>query len=56
MTWFSKLLAQVSNSKDQLKVKFSKEDNTWLVMRDYSIMFMGNETECSTYMRNFSSR
>ncbi|MEQ8417641.1 hypothetical protein [Imperialibacter roseus] len=56
MNWFSKVLAQVSKSKDQLTLKFSKDDNTWLVMKEYSIMFIGSETACNTYMRNFASK
>ena len=36
------------------KLKFSKTDNTWVVIKGHSIMFMGEEEQCKTYMTNFA--
>lgn len=36
------------------KLKFSKNENTWLVIKGHSIMFMGGEEQCKTYISNFA--
>lgn len=56
MAWLSSIIAKVSNSQNQLSLKFSKDDNTWLVMKEYSILFMGDQTQCSAYIKNYAGR
>jgi hypothetical protein len=56
MNWLSKIFAQPTRSNNQLILKFSKDDNTWQVMKGYSIMFIGSETACNTYMSNFADK
>ncbi|MEO9802196.1 MAG: hypothetical protein ABJF04_03060 [Reichenbachiella sp.] len=51
------LQALFSRTKDtgkHLKLKFSKEDNSWVVLKGHSIMFIGGEDQCKTYITNFS--
>lgn len=35
------------------KLKFNKEDNSWMVVKGHSIMFVGEELQCKQYMKNF---
>lgn len=35
------------------KLKFSKEDNSWMVLKGHSIMFIGEELQCRQYLKNF---
>ncbi len=44
-----------NNTKEKsLKLKFDKHDNTWLVFKGDSIMFMGPQEQCKTYINQFS--
>ena len=36
------------------KRKFNKEENSWVVLKGHSIMFIGGEDQCKTYINNFS--
>ncbi|WP_158233331.1 hypothetical protein [Reichenbachiella sp. 5M10] len=48
------LFSKNSNKEQTLKLKFSKEDNSWLVLKGHSIMFIGQQEQCKLYMSNFS--
>ena len=51
------LQALFSRTKDTgktLKLKFNKEENSWVVLKGHSIMFIGGEDQCKTYINNFS--
>ncbi len=37
-----------------LKLKFDKQDKIWQVLKGHSIMFIGQEEKCKTYMSNFT--
>lgn len=54
MNWLSKLFSKKTN--EQLVMKFSKEDNAWLVMKGYNILYIGNEPQCNAYMWNHISK
>ncbi|UXP31477.1 hypothetical protein N6H18_14080 [Reichenbachiella agarivorans] len=43
-----------NDKESTLKLKFSKEDNAWLVLKGHSIMFIGAEAQCKMYISNFS--
>ncbi len=51
MTWFETLFSK--NSKKGLKLKFSKQNDSWIVTRNQEIVFMGGEAQCKTYITNF---
>lgn len=51
MSWLSKMFFP---SKSQLSIKFSKTDNAWVVTKDYSILFIGNQAQCNVFVKNFS--
>lgn len=56
MAWLSSVIAKLSTSHNHLTLKFSKNDNTWLVMKEYSILFMGDQSQCSAYIKNYAGR
>jgi hypothetical protein len=56
MSWLSTIISKVSKPKSELRLKFSKDDNVWLVMKGHSILFMGDEVQCNVYLRNFNRR
>lgn len=35
------------------KLKYNKEDDSWMVVKGHSIMFMGEELQCRQYLKNF---
>ncbi|SHJ40829.1 hypothetical protein SAMN04488028_10113 [Reichenbachiella agariperforans] len=52
---FKALFSRNTDPTDKkLKLKFSKEDNSWLVLKGHSIMFIGQQDQCKTYISNFS--
>lgn len=51
MTWIDKIL---TNKQDNgLKLKFSKTNDTWMVVKNRDIVFMGAEEQCKAYIENF---
>ena len=42
------------SSESELKVKFSKQDNFWMVMRKTEIVFIGDEERCKDFVKNDS--
>ena len=51
------LQALFSRTKDtgkSLKLKFDKGEKSWTVLKGHSIMFIGGEDQCKTYINNFS--
>lgn len=50
----SSLFSKNKNNEKSLKLKFDKQDNTWVVLKGHSIMFMGQEDQCRTYMSQFA--
>ncbi len=52
MSWISNILSKGSKLNGQLVMKYSKEDDAWLVMRGNSILFVGDEKQCNAYMWN----
>ncbi|WP_162555663.1 hypothetical protein [Reichenbachiella versicolor] len=47
------LLRKVRPQEGALKLKFNKEEGIWMVLKGHSIMFMGQEEQCKTYMSQF---
>jgi len=54
MNWLTKLFSK--KSSNQLVIKFSKQDNLWLVMKGYDILYIGDEPQCNAYMWNHISK
>ena len=54
MTWFEAMFSK--KSKKGLKLKYSKKDDSWLVIRNQDIVFMGPEAQCKSYIINFESK
>ena len=52
MSWLSKLFS--FSSESQLSIKFSKTDNAWVVTKDHSILFIGNQAQCNVFVKNFT--
>jgi hypothetical protein len=50
MKWLKSLF---SIGRNKLKLKFNKQNNNWMVLREHEIVFMGAENECHTYLSNF---
>lgn len=48
------LFSKKSANGKGLKLRFSKSEQTWQVLKGYSIMYVGGETECRNYMQNIS--
>lgn len=53
-TMLKSIFSKHTSTDKKLKLKFSKEDNSWLVLKGHSIMFIGREEQCKTYISNFS--
>lgn len=51
MKWINSIFSK--QSKDQLRLKFSKKNESWIVTRNQDIVFMGGESQCRNYMDNF---
>lgn len=49
-----KLLSKFKTNEGGFKLKFSKEDNSWVVLKGHMIMFIGEQEQCKTYMSNFA--
>lgn len=47
------LFSRSKRNEASLKLKFDKQDKTWLVLKGHSIMFMGQEDQCKTYINQF---
>lgn len=54
MNWLTKLFSK--KSSNQLVIKFSKQDNLWLVMKGYDILYIGDEPQCNAYIWNHISK
>ncbi|MEP2026890.1 MAG: hypothetical protein ABJH98_08895 [Reichenbachiella sp.] len=48
------LFSRTKETSRSLKLKFNKEDKSWVVLKGHSIMFIGGEDQCKTYINNFS--
>ena len=53
MGWISTIFSKPSNHK--LILKFSKQNNEWMVLKKQEIIYLGTESQCNDYLRNFSS-
>ncbi len=38
------------SSRDKLKLQFIKHENTWYVLRDGHILYIGDKDKCQKYM------
>ena len=47
------LFSNKRSKEKSLKLKYNKQDNTWVVLKGHSIMFMGQQEQCKTYMNQF---
>lgn len=56
MSWLPAVLTKILKPKSELRLKYSKDDNVWLVMKEHSILFMGDEMQCNIYLRNFARK
>ncbi|MEM9324665.1 MAG: hypothetical protein AAGA85_03380 [Bacteroidota bacterium] len=45
-----------SNSKDKLKIKFNKDWNSFIVVRNNSnILYTGSKEQCEIYLKNHAA-
>lgn len=51
MTWIESIFSK--KEKGGLQLKFSKQNDTWMVVKNHDILFMGGEAQCKTYISNF---
>ncbi|MDA0194663.1 MAG: hypothetical protein O2887_06275 [Bacteroidetes bacterium] len=54
MNWLKTIIGS-KNSDNELKVKFNKQDNTWMVVRNKEIIFMGDEERCKNFIKNYGT-
>ena len=47
------LFSRNKSKQDSLKMKFDKQDKIWVVLKGQSIMFMGQQEQCKTYINQF---
>ncbi|MEP3388347.1 MAG: hypothetical protein ABJO02_09185, partial [Reichenbachiella sp.] len=48
------LFSRTKDTSQSLKLKFNKNEKSWVVLKGHSIMFIGGEDQCKTYINNFS--
>ena len=53
MNWIKSIFSKESDQ--QLKMKFSKQNDSWMVVRNQDIVFIGDENQCKEYMKNFEN-
>jgi len=53
MNWIKSIFSKESDH--QLKMKFSKQNDSWMVLRNQDIVFIGDENQCKEYMKNFET-
>jgi len=53
-TMFNLFFNKEKNLGSGFKLKFSKPENSWIVTKGHSIMYIGGQDQCKTYMSNFA--
>jgi hypothetical protein len=48
------LFSRTTANEKGMKLKFIKEDNSWVVLKGHSILFIGEQDKCKAYMNNFA--
>lgn len=46
------LLFPKRSKASQAKLKYDKEEKTWMVVKENSILFLGSEEQCQKYITN----
>ena len=53
MKWINSIFTKQNDQS--LKLKFSKKNDSWMVTRNNDIVFIGGESQCKNYIKNFEN-
>jgi len=51
MKWLKSIF--LKNDEQSLKLMFSSQNNSWMVVRNREILYLGDENHCQKFIKNF---